>query len=427
MATLPPVRPEDQPLQDDVRRLGAMLGESITALSGPDAFADVELLRALCRQRRSGSVGPDSIVALLHGWDTPRAEAVVRAFSLYFRLINTAEQTHRVRRRHAWQKDDVPAQRGSLAETVSSLQAAGVADHDIAAVAQDLELRPVFTAHPTESMRRTTQDKLGALHHLLLRREQAPTSAERDAIDVTTRMHIASLWQSDELKHRRPTVLEEVRGLLDVFDGVLWDAAPAMLAELRAVIAALPGDLELSETSVPLRLGSWMGGDRDGNPYVTAEVTLATARLMKERVLLGHLRGVREVMPWLSQSTRHVAVLPALLASIEADGLALPAVRERNAVRIASSLTASSSPSSKRASSPASRPPAARWHPRVPPMPARPICSPISSSSPRPCAPTAPSTAPPASSSRSSTASACSGSTSPPSTSASTRSATPPP
>ena len=127
MATLPPVRPEDQPLQDDVRRLGAMLGESITALSGPDAFADVELLRALCRQRRSGSVGPDSIVALLHGWDTPRAEAVVRAFSLYFRLINTAEQTHRVRRRHAWQKDDVPAQRGSLAETVSSLQAAGVA------------------------------------------------------------------------------------------------------------------------------------------------------------------------------------------------------------------------------------------------------------------------------------------------------------
>ena len=331
--SVPPVRPQDQPLQDDVRRLGAMLGEAIGALSGADVFEDVERLRRLCRDRRREVATADDVVALVRSWDLDRAEAVVRAFSLYFRLVNTAEQTHRVRRRRHYQRAGAAAQRGSLAETVARLHEEGASPADLADALADLALRPVFTAHPTESMRRTTKDKLAALHRILLARDDARTDREREALDAEARLHIEALWQADELRHRRPTVIEEVRELLDVFDRVLWDEAPALFAEARRALAALPGSPTLSSQAVPIRLGSWVGGDRDGNPFVTPDVTLRTARLMKERVLLRYLAALRDAKKWLSHSTNRVSVLPRLAASLEVDGRQLPRVRERNAVR----------------------------------------------------------------------------------------------
>ena len=332
-STVTPVRPQDQPLQDDVRRLGAMLGRAIDALSGTAVFEDVERLRRLCRDRRRGGAAAEDVVGLVRSWDLERAEAVVRAFSLYFRLVNTAEQTHRVRRRRHHQRAGAADQRGSLAETVGRLHAQGVAPSDIARAFAGLRLSPVFTAHPTESMRRTTKDKLGALHQLLLSRDDAVTDREREALDRQARLHIEALWQADELRHRRPTVIEEVRELLDVFDRVLWDEAPALLAEARRALGSLPGGPTLPATAVPLRLGSWMGGDRDGNPFVTPDVTLRTARLMKERVLLRYLESVVDTKKWLSHSTNRVVVLPALAESIAQDGPRLPRVSERNAVR----------------------------------------------------------------------------------------------
>ena len=330
---LPPVRPQDQPLQDDVRRLGAMLGEAIDALSGTDVFEDVEQLRNLCRDRRRGIATADDVVALVRSWDLRRAEAVVRAFSLYFRLVNTAEQTHRVRRRRHHERDGAAPQQGSLADTVATLHDGGAAPADIAAAFEKLSLRPVFTAHPTESMRRTTKDKLAQLHGVLLDRDDARTGLDRRALDDAARLHIEALWQADELRHRRPTVIEEVRDLLDVFDHVLWDEAPALFRESRRVLGTLPGAPTLSSAAVPLRLGSWMGGDRDGNPFVTPDVTLRTARLMKERVLGRYVDALTDARRWLSHSTNRVAVLPALVESLELDGRHLPSVRERNAIR----------------------------------------------------------------------------------------------
>lgn len=315
-----------------MHRLGASLGRAIDALSGTDVFEDVEHLRRLCMARRRGEATPEEIVALIRSWELSRSESVVRAFSLYFRLVNMAEQTHRVRRRRHYQRQGAAAQMGSLEATVHALHDSGVSPEELAAALSDLELRPVFTAHPTESQRRTTKDKLARLHELLLARDDA-TDEQRAVIDAESRMHIEALWQSDELRHRRPTVIEEVRELLDVFDRVFWNAVPELLGEARRVLGELPGAVELVRDAVPLRLGSWMGGDRDGNPFVTPQVTLQTARLMKERVLERYLDAIRPMKKWLSHSTNRASAMPQLLDSIERDGHRLPRVRERNAVR----------------------------------------------------------------------------------------------
>ena len=316
-----------------MRRLGAGLGRAIDALAGTDVFQDVERLRLLCQSRRRGTASAEEIVDLVRSWPLPRAEAVVRAFSLYFRLVNMAEQTHRVRRRRHYVRAGADAQPGSIEATLKALHDDGVSAEELAAALSDLELRPVFTAHPTESQRRTTKDKLARLHELLLERDDCRTDADRDALDAEAKMHIEALWQSDELRHRRPTVIEEVRELLDVFDRVFWDAIPNLMEEARRVVGDLDAQVTLARDAAPLRLGSWMGGDRDGNPFVTPQVTLQTARLMKERVLLRYLDAVKPMKKWLSHSTNRAAVLPQLLDSISKDGQRLPAIRQRNAVR----------------------------------------------------------------------------------------------
>ncbi|MCO4768977.1 MAG: phosphoenolpyruvate carboxylase [Deltaproteobacteria bacterium] len=333
MPALPPVRPQDKPLQDDVRRLGAALGTAIDTLAGTDVFEDVERLRRLCQTRRREEGDTEPVVALIRSWELPRAEAVVRAFSLYFRLVNMAEQTHRVRRRRHYQRQGAAAQLGSLEATLTGLEASGIDSGRLAAALSDLELRPTFTAHPTESQRRTTKDKLARLHELLLERDDADTASQRQALDAEARMHIEALWQSDELRHRRPTVIEEVKELLDVFDRVFWNAIPELMSEARRVLGELPGNAQLVRGAVPLRLGSWMGGDRDGNPFVTPQVTLQTARLMKERVLERYLDQIKPMKKWLSHSTNRAPVMERLLDSIEKDGRRVPRVRERNAVR----------------------------------------------------------------------------------------------
>ncbi|MCP4868995.1 MAG: phosphoenolpyruvate carboxylase [Proteobacteria bacterium] len=319
-------RPQDRPLHDDVRRLGALLGDTIGALSGTSTFEDVEQLRALTRARRGADGEPDPtadarIVELIGGWDAARAEEVVRAFSRYFQLVNTAEQTHRVRRRRYHKQAGTAPQRGSVVATLAELVEAGATPDELAKQLSKLQVRPVLTAHPTESVRRTTQDKLRVLHELLL------DGGFPDAVA----MHIEALWQSDELRHRRPTVLEEVKSLLAAFDRTLWESIPELYAELRRALAA--HGATLARDARPVTLGSWIGGDRDGNPFVTPEVTLQAARMMKERVLEKHLATVRELKTFVSHSTRRAHALPALIDSLERDGRDLPAIRTRNAIR----------------------------------------------------------------------------------------------
>ena len=333
-----PRRPEDAPLAEDVRRLGALLGETINALDGAEVFAAVEALRGLTRRRRGveGAPEPDvlhEIIKLIGAWELPLAEAVVRSFLTYFQIVNMAEETHRVRRRRTYsaQPGASPAPR-SLSATLRALRAAGISEAAIAEAVRGLQLRPVLTAHPTESQRLTIQAKLQALHTQLLQRDSA-THEERETLDAHIAMQVESVWQSDQLRHRRPTVLEEARLLLNSFDATLWDAVPAVVQLLRS--AGRDIDVETNPIA-PVKLGSWMGGDRDGNPAVTPETTWYTALLMKERVLLRYLESVRALDPWLTHSARRVEMSPELLASLGRDADAMPSVQQRLANGVAS-------------------------------------------------------------------------------------------
>ena len=316
-------REVDAPLARDVRLLGDLLGRTIGALEGEQVYEAVEALRGLARRRRGAAGEPEpqlgeEMAALVASWPLDLAANVGRAFLAYFLLVNMAEETHRVRRRraHASQGDGPPPR--SLEAIAERLRADGVPEGELRRAAGQLELRPVFTAHPTESQRLTLMQKLQSVHQELLRREEA-TPVERRGIDARIAMQIEGIWQADHLRHRRPTVLEESRLLLRTFRSTLWDAAPEAAAALREASGISAG-----EAPAPIRLGSWMGGDADGNPNVTPELTWQTALMMRETALLAHLEAVIELDTLLPHSRRRVEGGRGLEAGLERDAEQMP-------------------------------------------------------------------------------------------------------
>lgn len=319
-------REVDAPLARDVRLLGDLLGRVITAVEGERVYDAVEALRGLARRRRGvgGEAEPqldEEMAALVAGWPLELAANVGRAFLAYFLLINMAEETHRVRRRRLRAAEsDEPAPR-SLAAITAQLRGSGMSSGDLRRAAAGLRLQPVFTAHPTESQRLTLMLKLQAVHRDLLAREHA-TPAERRAVDRRIAMQIEGIWQADHLRHRRPTVLEESRLLLHTFHSTLWNAVPEVTAALREAAGAAA-----AEAQAPIQLGSWMGGDADGNPSVTPEVTWQTALMMRETVLLAHLEAVRGLDTLLPHSRRRVEAGAALEAGLARDAEQMPDLR----------------------------------------------------------------------------------------------------
>ena len=320
-------REVDRPLARDVRLLGDMLGRAIAAVDGQEVYEAVEQLRDLAQRRRGvrGEPQPQlsaEMVQLVGGWPIPLAAEVCNAFLTYFLLTNTAEETHRVRRHLAYRREGLAPPR-SLSETIKRMRRSDMTRQAIRQAAANLRVQPVFTAHPTESQRLTMQQSLRSLHTLLLERDAAAES-DQPAIDARITTHVEVLWQSDHLRYRRPTALEESRLLLRTFESTLWDAAPAVVAALREASGATPAD-----APAPIRLGSWMGGDADGNPAVTPDLTWQTALLMRQHVLLRHLEAVREMEALLPHSTRRVAMTERLRESLERDEQRIPRVAEQ--------------------------------------------------------------------------------------------------
>ena len=263
------------PLRDDVRWLGAVLGDTIREVSGAPRFEQVEAVRRLARAARATSppdYGPLS--ATLASLSLTEAREVARAFAHFLTLANLAEQHHRVRRRRDYlRRDDAPPQRGSFEETFARLIADGASPESIHQAVHRLGVELVLTAHPTQVVRRTLLKKWDRLHEVLDGRDTPDrTHREREHLDHEARRVVAEMWQTDEVRRSRPTPLEEARGGLVTFERTLWDALPAVLRHLdRALLKATGRGLE--PTARPIAFGSWMGGDRDGNPFVTADVT----------------------------------------------------------------------------------------------------------------------------------------------------------
>ena len=331
------VRPEDVPLHDDVRWLAGSLGQVIRRLEGEDDFQTVESLRQATRARRHGDAGSASLEELLAQVDAlpiERAATTARAFTLFFLLINTAEQVHRVRRARSYErKESVEPQPNSARAVMRALRAAGHARDEVALAIRNLRVRPVLTAHPTESTRRTLLGLQARVADLLLARDDA-SDADRAEIERALDAEIEMLWITDEVRNDRPTVKDEVNTVLWYLETRLLDASEeARITLLRAFSEEFgEADDKLLE-AVPLQLGNWVGGDRDGNPFVTPDVTLAAARRASYAILGRYASALDGLIERISASAQFAPPSKELLASMESDRQLVPAVHEANRAR----------------------------------------------------------------------------------------------
>ena len=328
MAQAPP-EPQDQ-LRATIRFLGNLLGEAIIEQEGRAIYDREEEIRALAKEWRSGDARVrEQIVTITSALieEPEEALAVLKAFTTYFQLVNLAEEQQRVRiireRRRAAEESGVPMAE-TITQAVRRLHSEGLSAAEVRTLLDDLLIMPVITAHPTEAKRRTILAKLNSIAAALdeLQRTSRLPS-ERDEIIEKIRAEIVVLWQSDETRDRRPTVLDEVRNALYFYETTLFRLIPRIYGELeRALAESFPGE-EFAIGPV-LRYGSWVGGDRDGNPNVTVDVTEETIREQKEAILRWYNVLVDEVYNFLSPATTRVGFSPALTESITQDFKLVP-------------------------------------------------------------------------------------------------------
>src|SRR4051812_37059147 len=262
-------------LRDDVRMLGGILGETLRQREGAELYETVERVRALSKSGRAGSDRDlDAVAGLLRELPVESTVPIARAFSHFLTLANIAEQHHRVRRRRAYQHDpSAPPQGGSCEETFARLLEGGVSADELHAATASLRIELVLTAHPTTITRRTLIQKHLRIAGALARQDRVDiTAPERQEIAELLRREIMAAWESDEIRPRRPTPVDEAIAGLLIFEQTLWDAVPRFLRTLSGALTRATGR-GLALEAAPLRFGSWMGGDRDGNPTVTPEVT----------------------------------------------------------------------------------------------------------------------------------------------------------
>ena len=324
MATADHLDQIDSALRNDIRRLGTQLGDALVRQHGPELLQRVEQVRAMARGLRRDEESGAALAELLDDVDVVEAIRLVRAFTVYFHLANTAEQVHRV--------EDLKA--GGLvgsrrfAETVEKLLELGIEREEIVAATTAADLRPVFTAHPTEASRRSILDKLTEVAVLIERRGETTSSrADRERIDRRIDELIDAIWQTDELRRERPDPVDEARSILYFLTEIAVAGVPELFDDIDAVLRAIGGSLDGPQ--VPIRFGSWVGGDRDGNPNVTPDITRQVLAFQRSRALRLLVVEVEELSSELSVSTAVAGISPELENQIEADRDDFPDVVSR--------------------------------------------------------------------------------------------------
>jgi len=319
--------PSDTALRSDIRRLGHQLGNTLVRQHGESLLDAVERVRMLTRNLRDQGSNED-VTAELHELfdDTDVAHAIllVRAFTVYFHLANVAEQVHRIEDLNSGS----PNFANQFEETVQALADSGIAPQEISDLVARAELRPVFTAHPTEASRRAILDKLAMVSRLIEQRsESRRTEADRRRIDRRIEELVEAIWQTDELRHVRPEPLDEARAVLYYLDLTVREAVPELLDEMQAALRSIGQALPTDR--VPIRFGSWVGGDRDGNPNVSPATTDLVLGLQRRRALEILVDEVGALGHELSVSTRVHGVSDELREAVDADRPALKDVQGR--------------------------------------------------------------------------------------------------
>ncbi len=327
--------PDGDALRDDIRRLGAQLGATLVRQEGEAFLALVEDVRAEAKAVRTHDATPEGLRALLAEIDLPTSIRLVRAFSSYFHLANLAEQVHR---------EGAPAPAGppGLPFVPPPIERTPDVEERRAALA-GLDVRPVFTAYPTEASRRSVTYKRRQIADLLeARLDPRAADDERARIDRHVGEAIEVLWQTDELRLRRPTPIDEAGGILDVLDGLVPVVAELLedFAERASTHEAdgadgpdgadgADGAAELDPRLRPLRFGTWVGGDRDGNPNVTPEVTRDVLTRLRRRGVALAIDGIDVLLRELSVSARVAGRSADLAALLARDAAELPEVHAR--------------------------------------------------------------------------------------------------
>ena len=329
------------PLRRDVHFLGELLGEVLIHQEGRAFFRTEERIRQLAiavrRQRparpsrgapRASRGNEARLRRLLDHLPPTAAEKVIRAFSVYFQLVNIAEENHRLRRKRFY--ESLPGfhpQRGSIEDVVHRLHAAGIPFDALAKRAEDFSVVFVLTAHPTQALPPAILTKHRAIWDLLLRRERLhPVPKEEQALTRELLEQIMGLWQTDELRPDRPTIQDEVEQGLYYLSSVLYDALPDVLMAFRREVERVYG------RALPLaglvRFGSWIGGDKDGNPNVTHESLRWALVRYRQAVLANYLASLERLQDALTQSDQLCRMLPAFARSVANDRRSFPALVE---------------------------------------------------------------------------------------------------
>lgn len=313
-----PFRTEDEPLRRDVGRLGELVGEVIREQGGSELFERVEQARHAAIRRREGT-GHEAteLEGALADLEAGEAAEIVRAFSTYFQVVNLAERVHRIRRGRDRMRTEGDRQEGSLADTVRRLARAGLPPEWIVALFRDSRVEPVFTAHPTESTRRAILDKQERIAgELIAGLDPTRTPHEERTSRAVIREAVTTAWQTEEHPSARPTVADEREHVLYYVSRVLYRVSAALHEHLEAALAGV-GAGSPGEFPPLLRPGSWVGGDMDGNPNVTAE-TLRTTLARHRTLALGAYREEVEALArQLTQSDSRVSWSEALSRRID--------------------------------------------------------------------------------------------------------------
>ncbi|MBI2428111.1 MAG: phosphoenolpyruvate carboxylase [Ignavibacteriales bacterium] len=312
----------DSLLRSNIRMLGNILGEVIIEQEGREFFELEEFIRHSTKEYRStrGNTVNRRLSKKIASLDTLSMKKLIRAFSTYFQLINIAEQHHRIQRMHE-QKKRGSAQypHGSLRKTLQFAKKKKVTSNEIAGFLSQLHISPVFTAHPTEAMRRTVLEKHSRIWSALEefdRKDLLPD--EKDGVQQILKRLVTSLWQTEETRSYDISPLDEVSNGLYYFRSVLNEAIPAFYDELERALSETYPTL-VQEIPSFIRFGSWIGGDRDGNPFVTADVTWATLKRQASLIIDSYLKTLDELYTEHSESLKVVDVSKELLDSIEKD------------------------------------------------------------------------------------------------------------
>ncbi len=316
-SALDPVNPKDQAVSEDIRFLGRMLGDVVRVQEGEATFQLIEAVRrAAVDSRRAGNAPVNELHHLLGQTDTHTALDVIRSFSWISLLANTAEDVHHERRRRFHRSTGTAPQPGSLGAVLDRLTEAGVPADDIVAAVRTLSVSPVLTAHPTEVRRRTVIDSLQDISKLLDLRgrlDMDPT----EQLENEARLHTAilTLWQTAFLRVSKLRVRDEIGEALRYYDASLSQVVPALQRDLTKVVESRYGVTVHNPHAI--NMGSWIGGDRDGNPFVTAAVVREAMDMQATTALRHHLEALDHLSITLSMSERLVSPTLQLLRLAE--------------------------------------------------------------------------------------------------------------